>query len=234
MSAKKDVLLQTDREYEYHADLGFLNRLNYALSARVRRKIFDLFMRECQPTPEMRIGDLGVTANRSTPVHYFFEALYPWKDKGTAVGREDAFWYPEKFPGMTYINTDLRSIPLEDNYFDAAICNAVVEHTGVREQQKKLIYEICRVSKRIVVTTPNAGFPVDPHTFVPFAHWLPEPQYRAALRLLGHTEFADIEVLNPLGVSDFMALFPPERKNRLIKVGFPLLPTNLVCVSSIS
>lgn len=223
-----------DREFEYHADLGLLNRINYALSGRVRRKVFDLFMQECRPTPEMRVGDLGVTANQGTSVHYFFEILYPWTEKLTAVGREDAYWYPEKFPGITYINADLRSIPLPDGHFDAAICNAVVEHAGVREQQKRLIYEVCRVSKCVMVTTPNAGFPVDPHTFVPFAHWLPEPYYRAVLRALGHGAFADIEVLNPLRASEFLALFPPSRKNRLVKVGFPLLPTNLVCISSTS
>jgi hypothetical protein len=222
-----------NREFEYHADLGLLNRINYALSGRVRRKMFHLFMRECRPTTTSRVGDLGVTANQGIPVHYFFETLYPWKQNLTAVGREEAYWYPEKFPGMTYVNADLRSIPLPDGYFDAAICNAVVEHAGVREQQVRLIHEVCRVSKRVMVTTPNAGFPVDPHTFVPFAHWLPEPYYRAALRKLGGGAFADIEVLNPLRASELMALFPSSRTNRLIRVGFPLLPTNLVCISSV-
>lgn len=233
MSKRESPADFRDGEFGYHANLGFFNRVNYALSERVRRKVFHLFMRECGPTPESLVGDLGVTANQGHPVHYFFEALYPWKNKLTAVGREEAYWYPERFPGMTYINADLRSIPLPDGYFDAAICNAVVEHTGVREQQARLIHEVCRVSKKIMVTTPNAAFPVDPHTFVPFAHWLPEPYYRAALRALGQGEFADIEVLNPLRASEFVALFPKNRKNRLIKVGFPLLPTNLVCISSI-
>ena len=222
------------REFEYHADLGLLNRINYALSGRVRRKMFDLFMRECRPSPESRVGDLGVTTNQGTPVHYFFETLYPWKEKLTAVGREEAYWYPEKFPGLKYINADLRSIPLPDGYFDAAICNAVVEHAGVREQQAQLVHEVCRVSKCVMLTTPNAGFPVDPHTFVPFAHWLPEPYYRAALRALGSAAFADIEVLNPLRGSELVALFPPSRRNRLLRVGFPLLPTNLACISSVS
>lgn len=221
-------------EFQYHANLGILNRINYALSARVRRKMCDLFMREFKPTPQSRVGDLGATANQGTAVHYFFETFYPWKEKLTAVSREEAYWYPEKFPGMTYVNADLRSIPLPDNHFDAAICNAVVEHAGVRAEQVRLIHEVCRVSKRVMVTTPNAGFPVDPHTFVPFAHWLPEPYYRAALRALGQEAFADIEVLNPLRASEFIALFPSSRKNRLLRVGFPLLPTNLVCISSVA
>ena len=122
MSKRESPADFRDGEFGYHANLGFFNRVNYALSERVRRKVFHLFMRECGPTPESLVGDLGVTANQGHPVHYFFEALYPWKNKLTAVGREEAYWYPERFPGMTYINADLRSIPLPDGYFDAAIC----------------------------------------------------------------------------------------------------------------
>lgn len=221
-----------DKEFEYHADLGLLNRVNYALSIRVRRKVFGLFMHEFKPSPDSRVVDLGVTANRGTPVHYFFETLYPYRKSLTAIGREDAYWYPEVFPGMTYINADLRSIPLPDRYFDYGFCNAVVEHAGTRESQAALVHEVCRVCKGLMVITPNGGFPVDPHTFVPIAHWLPEPMYRAVLRSLGFGSFASVEVLNPLTAHSFLALFPPSRRNRLLKIGFPLLPTNLVCIST--
>src|SRR5438128_10580301 len=173
------------KEFEYHADLGFVNGLKYALAFKVRKKVFDLFMREFRPTPESRVADLGVTANRSDRVHYFFEMLYPYPKSLTGIGREDAYWYCEAFPGMTYINADLRAIPLPDRYFDYAICNAVVEHAGNRQSQARLVHEVCRVSKAVMVTTPNAAFPIDPHTFVPFAHWLPERAYRAVLRGLG-------------------------------------------------
>lgn len=221
-----------DREFEYHANLGFLNRMNYALSFKVRRKIFELFMREFKPTPESRVADLGVTTNRGNPVHYFFETLYPYRQNLTAIGREGADWYPEIFSGVTYINADLRSIPLPDRHFDYGICNAVVEHAGMRESQAQLVREVCRVCKAVMFTTPNAAFPIDPHTFVPIAHWLPEPIYRAVLRRLGFNQFASVEVLNPLTARAFLGLFPTSRHNRLLKVGFPLLPTNLVCTSS--
>jgi len=221
-----------DREFEYHANLGLLNRVNYALSFRVRRRVFDLFMREFKPTSQSRVADLGVTANRGNPVHYFFEALYPYPQNLTAIGREGAGWYPEAFPGVTYINADLRSIPLPDRDFDYGICNAVVEHAGTRESQAQMVREVCRVCKFVMITTPNAAFPVDPHTFVPIAHWLPERMYRSVLRGVGFPQFADIEVLNPLTPRGFLSLFPVSRRNRLLKVGFPLLPTNLVCISS--
>jgi len=221
------------KEFEYHADLGFVNGLKYALAFKVRKKIFDLFMREFRPTQQSRVADLGVTANRGDRVHYFFEMLYPYPKSLTGIGREDAYWYCEAFPGMTYINADLRTIPLPDRYFDYAICNAVVEHAGDRESQARLVHEVCRVSKAVMVTTPNAGFPVDPHTFVPFAHWLPERAYRVVLRGLGLSQFASIDVLNPLRGRDFVALFPSSRRNRLLHIGLPLARTNLVCVSTV-
>jgi hypothetical protein len=81
-------------------------------------------------------------------------------------------------------------------------------------------------------TTPNKDFPVEVHTFVPFAHWLPDHQFRAVLRTLGHHELARIEQLNPLDARTFLSLFPAERHTRLEAVALPMLRTNLVCVST--
>jgi hypothetical protein len=221
-----------EKEFEYHADVGLLNRINYSLASRVRKKVFQIFMREFAPTPQSRTADLGVTANRGNPVHYFFETLYPHREGLTAIGRENAYWYPEMFPGMKYINADLRAIPLPDRYFDYGICNAVVEHGGPRESQAALIREICRVCKNVMVITPNGNFPVDPHTLVPIAHWLPKSIHRVLLQPFGLGRFADIEILNPLNARALLSLFPATRHNRLSRAGFPLLPTNLVCISS--
>jgi ubiquinone/menaquinone biosynthesis C-methylase UbiE len=187
-----------------------------------------------QPTPQMRVADFGVSGHRDHPAHYFFESLYPWKDKVTAIGQaaEDASWFPEQFPGLTFLEADLRHIPLPDNYFDIGICNAVVEHAGVYEQQVALVREVCRVAKKVMFTTPNKSFPVEVHTFVPFAHWLPDEQFRRVLRALGQHELATIEQLNPLDEKTFLSLFPADRETHMVHAGLPLLRTNLVCVST--
>lgn len=218
---------------KYSADLGALNRLRNDLAFRVRRKIFDAFIRECAPSPTDRVADFGVSGNRDHPVHYFFETLYPYRDKLTAVGRaaEDARWYAAQFPGLSFIEADLRAIPAPDNFFDAGICNAVVEHAGTREQQAALVREVCRVCRRVLFTTPNKRFPVELHTFLPFVHWLPDPTWRAILRAAGQRTFATVDELNPLAASEFLALFPPERETHLLRMGLPIIPTNLACVS---
>jgi len=219
---------------DYSAKLGALDRWKNNAAMAVRKKVFRQFWDAMRPTPEMRVADFGVSGHRDHPAHYFFETLYPWTDRLTAIGREaeDARWMPEQFPGLTFVEADLREIPLADNHFDIGICNAVVEHAGTYEQQAALVREVCRVSRRVMFTTPNKDFPVEVHTFVPFAHWLPDPQFRTVLRRLGHADLARIEQLNPLDARTLLSLFPPERETQLEPVGLPLLRTNLVCIST--
>jgi len=219
----------------YSASLGPIDRAKNHFALKVRRRVFELFMHECQTGPESRVADLGVSGHRDHPAHYFFEVLYPYTDHLTAVGqaREDADWYSEQFSGLTFLEADLHDIPLPDNYFDAAICNAVVEHAGTREQQASLVREVCRVSRQVLFTTPNKQFPIELHTFVPLVHWFPDPLFRAVLRRLGFGALARVETLHPLDMRSFLRLFPKERDNRRLSLGAWHLPTNLVCLSSV-
>jgi hypothetical protein len=217
----------------YTTDLGPLDRLKNRLALRVRAGIFDLFMRECAPGSEARVADFGVSGHRGHPVHYFFETRYPRWDRLTVIGRaaEMAGWFAEQFPGTTFLEADLRHIPLPDGYFEAGLCNAVIEHAGTREEQRALVHEVCRVCRRVMFTTPNKRFPVELHTFIPLLHWLPDAPYRTVLRALGQAHFAEVQNLNLLDTESFLDLFPPHRRTHLIRAGLPLLPTNLVCVS---
>lgn len=220
----------------YSTELGSLDRIKNDLAFQVRRRIFERFMRECSPGPNVRVADFGVSGHRDHPVHYFFETLYPYRESLTVIGRaaEEAGWFPEVFPGLRFIEADLREIPLPDGYFDYGICSAVVEHAGTRAQQAALVSEVCRVCRCVLFTTPNRWFPVELHTWLPLLHWLPDSAYRASLRRLGLDYFADVENLNLLDASSFLALFPTSRRNRLLRSGLPLLGSNLVCLSRLS
>lgn len=218
----------------YSTTLGPLERAKNNLAMQVRRKFFRTFMRECHPAPDERVADFGVSGHRDHPVHYFFETLYPYRHNLTAIGQaaEDADWFPEQFPGLSFLEADLRSIPVPDNYFAAGLCNAVVEHAGDRAAQMALVREVCRVCKRALFTTPNQAFPFELHTFLPLVHWLPDPQFRRVLRLLGQTAFADVANLNPLNAPAFLSLFPPGRATRLVGSAAPVV-TNLVVISEL-
>ena len=128
------------------------------------------------PGPETTVVDVGVT---DAPFgggssDNFFEALYPWPERITAVGHTELDRFAAAFPRCTAVRADGRELPFADGAFDLGFSNAVVEHVaGGRDGQRQFVHELCRVARRVFVTTPNRWFPLDLHTLLPFAHWLP-------------------------------------------------------------
>ena len=213
-----------------------VSRLRLAIAARgSRRWVYQRFWETMQPTPAMRVADFGVSGHRRNTAYSYFERAYPWKDRLTVISRaeEGADWYPEEIPGLTFLEADLRSIPLPDNHFDIGICNAVVEHAGSRDGQRELVREVCRVSRKVMFTTPNKWFPIEHHTLLPFVHWLPGRLFRAILRRLGHDFLAREENLNPLDARTLLSLFPPERDTRIVRGAGWMPLTSILCVSTV-
>ena len=134
-----------------------------------------------------------------------FEARYPWPAQITAVGLTELGRFAAAFPEVRAVRADGRELPFADAEFDLGFSNAVVEHVaGGREGQRQFVSELCRVARRVFVTTPNRRFPLDPHTLLPFVHWLPHGELRE--RALRRRGFDD--VLDPLGPVELAALFP--------------------------
>jgi SAM-dependent methyltransferase len=183
-----------------------LRRVASQVSMRSRQRKLDLFRELLRPGPDTTVVDVGVTdapfGNGSTD--NFFEALYPWPGRVTAVGNTSLDRFRAAFPSVTAVVADGRSLPFEDGAFDLGFSNAVVEHVaGGREGQRQFVHELCRVARRVFVTTPNRYFPLEVHTLVPFAHWLPEPPRARVLRRAGFDD-----VLDPLGPRELASLFP--------------------------
>ena len=85
-------------------------------------------------------------------------------------------------------------MPFADGEFDIVFSNAVIEHVGGREQQRRFVEESLRVARRAFVTTPNRWFPVEVHTRLPLVHWLPgpgrAPRLRPGAQAVGEGELA--------------------------------------------
>jgi SAM-dependent methyltransferase len=183
-----------------------LGRFASQASLRSRERKLRLFLDLFQPGPETTVVDVGVTdapfGGGSTD--NFFEALYPWPQRVTGVGPTGLARFTAAFPQVTAVRADGRELPFRDGAFDLGFSNAVVEHVaGGREGQRRFVHELCRVSGRVFVTTPNRYFPLEVHSLLPFAHWLPRRLRDPLLRARGFDD-----VLEPLGPRELAALFP--------------------------
>src|SRR6476646_146109 len=196
-----------------------LRRVASHVSLRSRRRKLELFLELLAPGAGSSVVDVGVTNARfgEGSTDNFFEALYPWPEQVTAVGTTELDVFSVAFPQVRAVRADGRELPFSDGEFDFGFSNAVVEHVaGGREGQRRFVHELCRVSRRVFVTTPNRWFPLEVHTLIPLVHWLPEG---ARDRVI---PFDD--VLDPLGSKAFASLFPYEvrvlnRGMTLIAVG---------------
>ena len=74
-------------------------------------------------------------------------------------------------------------LPFADGAFDVGFSNAVIEHVGGRERQRRSSPRRSASRRRVFVTTPNRWFPVELHTRLPFVHWLPERRAHRAYEL---------------------------------------------------
>ena len=182
-----------------------LSRVASRVSMRSRERKLQLFLEVLQPGPGSSVLDVGVT---NAPFGHgstdnFFEALYPWPERLTAVGHTSLDRFAAAFPKVTAVQADGRDLPFADRAFDLGFSNAVVEHVGGRDDQRRFVHELCRLAERVFVTTPNRFFPLEVHSLVPFAHWLP----RAARNRVLHARGFD-DILEPLGPKELASLFP--------------------------
>src|SRR4051794_29529089 len=150
-----------------------LRRVASQVSLRSRARKLQLFLDLLQPGPESSVVDVGVTdapfGGGST--NNFFEAMYPWPERITAVGPTELDAFAAAFPHVRAVRADGRELPFTDGEFDFGFSNAVVEHVaGGREGQQRFVHELCRVSRRGVVTTPQPRVPPAGDTPAPLLH----------------------------------------------------------------
>jgi SAM-dependent methyltransferase len=194
-----------------------------AISLRSRRRKLALFMETMAPTAETTVLDVGVddvgfgdTCGCETL--NFFEELYPWPEQITALGLNEGGQFRASYPRVRYVQGDALALPFEDGAFDVVFSNAVIEHVGGPEEQRRFVAESLRVARRAFVTTPNRWFPVEVHTRLPLVHWLPERVSHRAYELARKPWAREFRLLGPGSLRD---LFPPEA--RVVNLGMTLV-----------
>ncbi|MBA2385086.1 MAG: class I SAM-dependent methyltransferase [Actinobacteria bacterium] len=198
-------------------------RLTDAISLRSRRRKLALFMETIRPTPDTTVLDvgadeLGFGAAGSCGTLNFFEEHYPWPERVTALGVHPGERFRARYPAVAYVQGDALDLPFQDGAFDVAFSNAVIEHVGGRDAQRRFVVEALRVARRVFVTTPNRWFPVEVHTRLPLVHWLPD---RLAHPVYDLARMPWARENHLLGAGDLQALFP--REVRIVNLGLTLV-----------
>jgi SAM-dependent methyltransferase len=198
-------------------------RLVDAVSLRSRKRKLRLFLDELRPTPETTVLDvgadeLGFGEGEGCHTLNFFEELYPWPERITALGLHDGAGFSRNYPGVRYVQGDAGALPFEDGEFDIVFSNAVIEHVGDRERQRRFVFEALRVGRQVFITTPNRLFPVEVHTRLPLVHWLPDRAAPRVYRALGKSEGAELHLLSHRSLR---SLFPG--RVRIVNLGLTLV-----------
>ena len=144
-----------------------------------------------------------------------FARLYERFDNVTVLNLTPADRDPERPSKVHIVNADGRALPFADKSFDWIFSNAVIEHVGEWEEQRRFATEIRRVASRgYFVTTPNLYFPIEPHALLPLYQFYPEPLKRLALGVSpGYMKgFEHIELLTK---KKLQILFPEAEIHRV-------------------
>lgn len=202
-------------------------RLVDAVSLRSRRRKLALFTETMRPTADTTVVDVGADDSgfgeqRGCGTLNFFEELYPWPERITAVGIHEGRRFAERYPATRYVQASALELPFADGAFDVYFSNAVIEHVGPREAQRRFVAEALRVAPRVFITTPNRWFPIELHTRAPLVHWLPDAAAHRAYDLIRKPWAKENHLLGP---RDLRGLFPRERQSdvRIVNLGLTLV-----------
>ena len=186
--------------------MSVIESIAYAISARSRQRKFSQFLTLIDPQPNDTIIDVGVNTIEYSDTDNYLEKFYTNPSRITALGQGDFTDFRKRYPAVTAVPGDGRTLPFADSAFDIAYSNAVIEHVGTRDDQRRFLAELFRVSHRGYLTTPNKYFPIELHTRLPLLHLLlSKTNFDRFVTLVGKS-WAAGDYMSLLGENDLRAL----------------------------
>lgn len=211
-------------------DPTFIRRLMSRLARLVRSRQFELFNELITPLPKDTVLDVGVTPDTFFRENNYFDKQYPYKSQVCVASIEDCQDLVRK-SGLKkfFLIRPGSRLPFKDNEFDIVTSWATLEHVGSREKQMFFLSELCRVGRKVFITTPDRWSPYEPHTSFLVAHWFGPQIFRKIAKFFGKTFWSKEENLNILSFRD-VQLIAKEIKNlkiRKFKI-MRLIPSHLI------
>jgi SAM-dependent methyltransferase len=115
------------------------------------------------------------------------------------------------YAGRMVVADATAGLPFAEGEFDLVYCTSVIEHIPPAIRAR-FAAECRRVGRGWYVQTPAASFPIEPHSLLPAAHWLPPAVRRQYWRLGAAGPWEEISLL---GRRELEALFGPAAPERL-------------------
>jgi SAM-dependent methyltransferase len=120
------------------------------------------------------------------------------------------------YPGP-FVRADAAAgLPFAENEFDLVYCSSVIEHVPPA-RRGAFATEIRRVGRGWLVQTPAWSFPIEPHSLLPVAHWLPVSLRRHYWRLGAARGWEEIALLRRAEMEELFGPALAERIGPLVK-----------------
>jgi SAM-dependent methyltransferase len=188
----------------YATARGPLARIASPMASRARRRRHERFFSLAGVSATARVLDLGCGA-------LGLRALEPDLDI-TGVDLAERPSYPGRF-----VRADATvGLPFADGEFDLVYCSSVIEHVPPA-RRVAFAAELRRVGRGWLVQTPARSFPIEPHSLLVGAHWLPPRPRKAYWRLGAAGEWEDISLLSRREVESLFGPALAERVGPLVK-----------------
>lgn len=97
---------------------------------------------------------------------------------------------------LSFLNESIETLSCDNNSFDVIICNQVYEHVPDPQYLIAEIYRILRPGGYCYFAGPNLLFPIEPHVFWPFIHWLPRKYAIKIMKICGSKGVLDAYSVN--------------------------------------
>ncbi|MGD0455161.1 MAG: class I SAM-dependent methyltransferase [Solirubrobacteraceae bacterium] len=183
----------------YATARGPLARLAGPPAARARTRRHERFFALTHLQPGARVLDVGCG-------EIGLRALEPELD----ITGVDLLEYPS-YPGPFVRADPAEGLPFADGEFDLAYCSSVIEHVPPA-RRAAFAAEVRRVGRGWFVQTPALSFPIEPHSLLPGAHWIPMRLRRPYWRLGATGGWEEISLLHR---AELESLFGPAQAERI-------------------
>jgi SAM-dependent methyltransferase len=188
----------------YATARGPLARLADPLAARARHLRHERFFALTRLAPGARVLDVGCGK-------LGLRALEPELD----ITGVDLVERPE-YPGPFVRADAAEGLPFAEDEFDLVYCSSVIEHVPPA-RRAAFAAELRRVGRGWFVQTPAWSFPLEPHSLLPGAHWLPVRWRRRYWRLGAAGRWEEIALLRRGELEALFGSALPERYGPLVK-----------------